>query len=83
MPSVAWIDIGNELRTGHVPLARFRDLLTQRLPFLGHIKINSIHVVDHLGQSIPVPTIFCSNWKVILSVLNMNSSDHRSWQLEF
>jgi hypothetical protein len=59
------MDIGNELRAGHVSPARFRDMLNRRLPFLGHIQISSVYVVNHLGQTIPVPTIFCANWKVI------------------
>jgi hypothetical protein len=61
------MDIGNEFRAGRVSLARFRELLNRRLPFLDHIKIDSVRVVDHLGQNIPVPIMFCSTWKVSFS----------------
>lgn len=45
-------------------LESFHTFLSKRLPFLGHIKLNSVQVVDHLGKIIPVPTQFCSTWKV-------------------
>jgi hypothetical protein len=62
--SVVWMELGNELRAGFVSLRRFHDLFSQRLISLDHIKINSVDVVSHLGVIIPVPTIFCSTWKV-------------------
>ena len=31
---------------------------------LRHIQINKVLVVDHLGRNLPVPTLFCSTWKV-------------------
>ncbi|KIM74240.1 hypothetical protein PILCRDRAFT_709571 [Piloderma croceum F 1598] len=62
--SVAWMDIGNELRTGYVSLKRFHATLAQRLPDIGHIQVQAVYVVDHLGQNIPVPFIFCSRWEL-------------------
>ena len=58
------MDLGNELLAGHESLKCFHDLLNRRLPSMGHIQINAVQVVDHLGCIIPVPTIFCSTWKV-------------------
>ena len=60
------MDIGNELRTGYVSLKRFHAILEQRLPDIGHIQVQTVYVVDHLGQNIPVPFIFCSRWEVNL-----------------
>jgi hypothetical protein len=60
------MDIGNELRTGYVSLKRFHAILEQRLPDIGHIQVQAVYVVDHLGQNIPVPFIFCSRWEVNL-----------------
>ena len=34
------------------------------MPFLRHIALHALRVVDHLGQNISVPMIFCSTWKV-------------------
>jgi len=62
--SGAWIELSNEFRAGPVSLRRLRDLFNQRL-FLGHVRLNAIEVVSHLGDIIPVPTIFCSTWKVL------------------
>ena len=36
----------NELRPGPAPLKQFYDLLHGRLPFLGHIKMNTVCVVE-------------------------------------
>ena len=58
------MELGNELQAGHVSLAKFHALLTRRMPFLGHIKLNTVTVVNHLGDIIPVPNIFCSAWEV-------------------
>jgi hypothetical protein len=58
------MELGNELRAGFVSLSRFHDLYSRRLTSLYHIKLNSVDIVSHLGQTIPVPTIFCSTWKV-------------------
>ena len=59
------MDLGNELQAGRVSLERFHNILTRRLPFLGHIKLNAVTVVSHLGDIIPVPSIFCSTWEVV------------------
>ena len=49
---------------GQVSLKLFHTFLSERLPHLGHIQLYSVQVVDHLGRIIPVPTQFCSSWKV-------------------
>jgi hypothetical protein len=50
---------------GPVTLQRFHDLFSTRRPFLGHIKLNTVDVLSHLGDIIPIPTMFCSTWKVL------------------
>ena len=77
--SVAWMDLGNELRTSHVSIERFSASLRQRLLPLRHIQINKVLVVDHLGRNLPVPTLFCSTWKVDL-ILSIYWSGHTAWQ---
>lgn len=62
--SVVWVELGNDLCTGHLSLNQFHALLGQRLTSLHHISVETVSVVDHLGRDIPVPTIFCSTWKV-------------------
>jgi hypothetical protein len=66
LSSIAWTDLGNELRTGQVSIARFYHSLSHYMLPLRHIQINKVLVVDHLGRNIPVPTLFCSTWKVDL-----------------
>jgi len=73
------MEFGNELCGGHVSLEGFHSLFSQRLPFLGHIKINAVQVVSHLGDVIPVPDMFCSTWKVIF-VSSAYRSAHTSRQ---
>ena len=29
-----------------------------------HLTIDEVLVVDHLGQNLPVPVVFCSRWEV-------------------
>ena len=58
------MELGNELRAGFVSLSRFHDIYSRRLTSLYHIKLNSVDIISHLGQTIPIPTIFCSTWKV-------------------
>lgn len=69
--SVTWIELGNDLRSGHIPLSTFYKSLRERLPPLRYIQLESVLVVDHLGQNMPIPTIFCSTWKVhnIVSII--------------
>jgi hypothetical protein len=69
------MELENELRTGHVSLEGFYALFSQRLPFLGHIKINAVQVVNHLGDVIPVPDVFCSTWKVFFILSASRSAD--------
>jgi hypothetical protein len=57
------MEVGNELRRGQVSLDSFHNLFSQRLPFLGHIKLNTVQVLNHLGDIIAVPDMFCSTWK--------------------
>jgi hypothetical protein len=59
------MDLGNELTAGHVSLKELHLRLKQHSSSLHHIKINTVQVVDHLGEIILVPTIFCSTWKVL------------------
>ena len=61
------MELGDELHAGYVSLKRFHDLFSQRLPFLGHIKLNAAYVLSHLGDIILVPIVFCSTWKVFIS----------------
>ena len=58
------MDLGDELRAGLATLQRFHDLFSQRLPSLYHIKLHTVEIISHLGENIPVPTIFCSTWNV-------------------
>jgi hypothetical protein len=62
--SIGWMDHGHEFHTGQLSIARFYHSLRQYMLPLRHIQINKILVVDHLGRNIPVPTLFCSTWKV-------------------
>ena len=62
--SVEWTKFGNQLPRGLASVHTFSACLKQRLPFLHHIPLNAVRVVDHLGQNIPVPTLFCSTWEV-------------------
>jgi hypothetical protein len=61
---VSWDDLENSLSAGRVSLKDFHALLQQGPESLRHIQIDNILVVDHLGRNIPVPTMFCSTWKV-------------------
>jgi hypothetical protein len=80
MRSVAWMELGNELHASRVSLQKFHTLLSQRLPFLRHVQVNAVLVVDHLGRNIPVPTQFCSTWEVSF-VLPIYQSAHISWSI--
>jgi hypothetical protein len=59
------MELGNELRAGFVSLQKFHNVFCQHLPSLDHIKLNAVDVVSHLGDIIPIPTLFCSMWKVL------------------
>jgi hypothetical protein len=56
--------LGNESHASGGSLQKFHTFLSQRLPFLRHIQVDAVLVVDHLGRNIPVPTQFCSTWEV-------------------
>ena len=53
--SVAWMNLGNELYADHASHKHFHAILEQRLPNLGHLNVQTVHVVDHLGQNLPMP----------------------------
>jgi len=62
--SVEWMKFGGQLSLSRESLKRFFASLRRCRPFLHHIPLISVQVVDHLGQNIPVPILFCSTWKV-------------------
>jgi hypothetical protein len=62
--SLAWMVLGNKSHAVPASHQRFHDLFAERLCFMGRIKLNTVDVLSHLGDIIPVPTIFCSTWKV-------------------
>jgi hypothetical protein len=65
-------DLGNGLSAGQLSLKDFHALLQLDPKSSRHIQVENILVVDHLGRNIPVPTMFCSTWKVdILCLLHM------------
>jgi hypothetical protein len=72
------MELGNKLGAGYVPINEFQNVLRPHLPSLRHIQINTVQVVDHLGQTLPVPIMFCSAWKVvsILSLVEQLTYDH-------
>jgi hypothetical protein len=43
------------------------DILRDVSPRLYHIQIAKVRVVDHLGQPILIPSLFCSTWKVCIN----------------
>jgi hypothetical protein len=67
-PRLSWTQLGNELRTGHLFLQDFRVLINYGPPSLHDINICKILVLDHLGENIPVPTMFCSTSSVCLPI---------------
>jgi hypothetical protein len=65
---IMWDDLGHKLRAGSVSLKKFRAFVSRGPASLRHIQVTSINVVDHLGKNLPVPTMFCTSWKVHLFV---------------
>jgi hypothetical protein len=59
------MELGKNLRAGRVSLKKLHDIFSQRLPYLGHIPLIAMDVVSHLGDNIPVPSVFTSTWKVL------------------
>ena len=55
---------GSSVRAQNISSADFNRLLQQGPPFLRHIQVSKITVIDHLGRNIPIPIIFCSAWQV-------------------
>jgi hypothetical protein len=66
------------MRTSHISLETFSAVLRQRRPFLRHIPLITVEVVDHLNVKIPVPIMFCSEWKVGGRCLVYISESHTS-----
>ena len=58
------MELGAEMCANQLSLKRFHTSLSERLPYLGHIQLHTVQVVDHLGRIIPIPTQFCSSWTV-------------------
>jgi hypothetical protein len=70
----------NGLRASRVSIKDFFAYLSQGPSSLHHIQVDKILVVDHLGRNIPVPTIFCSTWRVGISRPHIHHSSHFSCQ---
>ena len=66
-----------KFNAGPVSLRRFCSLLNQ-LPWQNHIILEIVRVVDQLGRSILMPTVFCSTWEVFLSFLSLYPSADKS-----
>lgn len=66
IPSIFREDLGNGLRAGRASLEEFSTYFRQgpASASLRNIQVTKILVMDHLGQNIPVPTMFCSTWEV-------------------
>jgi hypothetical protein len=39
---------------------------------LDHIQVDAVLVTDHLGQTLLIPTVFCSTWEVEPNFLYAN-----------
>jgi hypothetical protein len=61
---VSWNEFGDKLRTGSEASIREFISLTRYRSSLHHIPVSTVLVIDHLGQNIRVPILFCSTWKV-------------------
>jgi hypothetical protein len=91
--SIYWEDLGNKLRAGRLSLQEFRTYSSQgpASASLRNIQITKILVLDHLGQYIPVPTMFCSTWEVrfflashghVIYFSELGLQLHHSWLLQ-
>jgi hypothetical protein len=65
---IAWMQLGNAMRAGPVPLSRLLNALRQNSSSLEHIREHTITIIDHLGTNIPMPFLFCSTWEVGFSL---------------
>ena len=63
-----WEDLGTHLRAAPLTLKEFRAYFRRGPASLRDIQITSIKILDHLGNDIPVPIMFCSSWGVCLFV---------------
>lgn len=59
--SAAWPGLGKEALA---ELADVYVLLVQGSKSLQHLNVEAIIVLDHLGRTLPVPTIFCNSAQV-------------------
>lgn len=50
--------------TNSLSLHDFYTYLQQGSRSLHHIQVDAVLVTDHLGRTIRIPTVFCSDWKV-------------------
>ena len=71
-----WRELGNQLCCGRISIDMFYMSIRQRLPSLSHIQLESVSVTDHLGRNLPVPTMFCSTWKVTSHYLLFTTASH-------
>ena len=65
IPSAAWPQL--EPGSGQETLDRLAELYSRlelESTSLGHIIVDTVTVVNHLGMKLPVPLIFCSSWEV-------------------
>jgi hypothetical protein len=62
--SIGWEDLGNGFQIGRVSLNEFHGYFRQCPACLHGIQVTKVLLVDHLGNKIPVPVMFCSSWKV-------------------
>ena len=74
--SALWTQLGNDLRAGHITLKMFYASLHEDLPPLRHIHLETVSVLDHLGQTMPVPSMFCCTWEVILHLHYIDDLTH-------
>ena len=62
--SIEWTQFRNHSNIDYISLQTFSTNFKLRLPFLRHLRLITVDVVDHLGCMIPVPIQFCSTWNV-------------------
>jgi hypothetical protein len=71
--------LGDELRSGPVSFRQFFAIMQQSSPSFG-ITVELLIVVDHLGEKLPIPFIFCSTWKACYSFFILLPSSRLSGQ---
>jgi hypothetical protein len=58
------MNVGRKSITNHENLDK---VLRNVSPRFYHIQVAKVQVVDHLGQPIFIPSLFCSTWKVCIN----------------